>query len=218
MPGNRAAKSAIDRASSQAPPAAIGRGHRPGHDVARRELAAGIGVEHEAPPLAIDQQRARPAYRLGDERRRIHPGKLERGRVELQKLDVAKLGAGPVCQRPAVGGRHPRIGGDGVQLADAARGEHHGARGMDARCAAGAQRHHAGDPPLVHQEAVTSVCSSSSISGCRRTTCARQPISAAPVRSPPAWMIRGRVCAASSPKRSRPSGPRSKRAPRASSS
>ena len=52
---------------------------------------------------------------------------------------------------------------------------------------------------------MTSVCSSSSICGCWRTTCARQPISAAPVRSPPAWMMRARVCAASSPKRSRPS-------------
>ena len=53
---------------------------------------------------------------------------------------------------------------------------------------------------------MTSVCSSSSISGCRRTTWARQPISAAPVRSPPAWMIRARVCAASSPKPEPPVG------------
>ena len=146
MPGKRAGKSAIDRASSQAPPAGHGRRHRPGHDVARRQLAAGIGVEREAPALAIDQQRARAAHRLGDERRRIHARERERGRVELQELDVAKLGADPVCQRPAVGGGHLRIGGDGVELADAARGEHHRA-GVDriAR-AAPRQRHHAGDP------------------------------------------------------------------------
>ena len=60
--------------------------------------------------------------------------------------------------------------------------------------------------PSSTSSRVTSVCSSTSMSGCCRMTWARQPISAAPVRSPPAWMIRARVWAASSPKPEPPIG------------
>ena len=55
----------------------------------------------------------------------IDAGELERGGMELEKLDVPELGADLPGQRPAVAGGHRGIGGDGVELADAAGGEHH---------------------------------------------------------------------------------------------
>jgi hypothetical protein len=43
--------------------------------------------------------------------------------MELEELDVAELRAGAVRERPAIRGRDPGIGGDGVELPDPARGE-----------------------------------------------------------------------------------------------
>ena len=94
------------------------------HDVARRQLPARIGVEREAPAGPIHQQRAGAAHGLGDERCRVDAGELERGRMELEELEVAEPGARPVGQRPAVGGGHLRVGGDRVELAHAAGREH----------------------------------------------------------------------------------------------
>ena len=127
MPGNRVGKSSTARASSQAPPRGIRRGDGSGHDVARSQLAPGVGIEREAVPVPVHQEGAGAAHRLGDERRGVDAGKLERGGVELEELEVAELGAGPVRQRPAVGGGHLGVGGDRVQLAHAAGGQHDGA-------------------------------------------------------------------------------------------
>ena len=107
MPGNRAGKSAIAAGVEPCAARGVRRGDRAGHDVARRELAARIGVEREPAAVAIHQQRAGAAHRLGDERRRIHPGQLERGGMELEELEVAELGADLVRQRPAVGRWRP---------------------------------------------------------------------------------------------------------------
>ena len=127
MPGNRVGKSSIVAGVEPGAARGIGRGDRSGHDVPRRQLAAGVGVEREAAPVPVHQHGARAAHRLGDERRGVDPGQLERGGMELEELEVAKLGADPVRQRPAVGGGHLRIGGDRVELAHAAGGEHDGA-------------------------------------------------------------------------------------------
>ena len=44
--------------------------------------------------------------------------------MELEKLEIAQLGAHLPRERPAVAGRHQRIGGDGVELAHTAGREH----------------------------------------------------------------------------------------------
>ena len=85
----------------------VGRGDRPRHDVARRQLAPRVGIQREAAARLVHQHRAGAAHRLGDQRGGIDARQLERGRMELEELDVAEPGAGPVGQGPAVGGGHP---------------------------------------------------------------------------------------------------------------
>jgi hypothetical protein len=67
--------------------------------------------------------------------------------MKLEELEIAELRTGPVRNRPAVGGRHFRVGGDGVELADAARGQDHRARGDDLRLLRGGEHRHAGRAP-----------------------------------------------------------------------
>ena len=87
--------------------------------------------------------------------------------MELQELDVAELGAGAVGQGPAVGGGHPRIGRDRVELAHAA-GRKHDRRGAnDERAAARAvsEERRTPLPASTISSLATSVCSRISISG-----------------------------------------------------
>ena len=138
MPGNRAGKSATSSGVEPGAAGGVGRGHRARHDVTRRQLGARVRVEREASPLAVHEDGARAAHRLGDERRGVHAGQLERGRMELEELEVAQPGAGPMGEGPAVGGRDLGIRRHGVQLAHAAGGQHH--RGGEDRCAGAAVR------------------------------------------------------------------------------
>ena len=98
------------------------------HHIAGSELAARIGIEREPAAVLFHEMRAGAAHGLGDERRRVHAGELERRGMELQELEVAQLGPHLVRERPAVAGGAERIRRDGVQLADTAGGEHHRTR------------------------------------------------------------------------------------------
>ena len=126
MPGKRLEKSATARASSQAPPAASTGCHGACEHVPRGQLGPRIGVGCKAVAFTVDENRPGAAYRLRDERGGIDPGQLERRRVELKKLDVAKVYAGAVRQRPTVRGGDLGIRGDGIELTHAAGGQDDG--------------------------------------------------------------------------------------------
>lgn len=79
----------------------IGLGDGAGHHVARGKLAAGIIIQGEATPLGIDEDRPGPAHRLGNQRGRVHPGQLERRRVELEELEIAQLPRPPHAPGPS---------------------------------------------------------------------------------------------------------------------
>ena len=66
----------------------------------------------------------------------------QRGRVELDELDVGDDRAGPQRERDAVAGGHGRVGGRRVHLAHAAGGEHHRARQDRADAVLGALAEH----------------------------------------------------------------------------
>ena len=78
----------------------IRRGDGAGDDVARSQLAAGIGIERESVPVAVHQHGARAAHGLGDERSGVDAGQLERGGMELEELDVAELARRPGAPAP----------------------------------------------------------------------------------------------------------------------
>ncbi len=82
--------------------------------------------QHEALALLVDEHRALAAQRLGGERRRI-AADVERGRVELHELGVGDDRAGAGRGGEAAAPRLARVGGDGVEPADAAGRQHHGA-------------------------------------------------------------------------------------------
>ena len=142
MPGNRVAKSSISRASSHAPPAESATATARATTSLGRELAARVGIQREPVALAVDQDGAGASNRFGDERRRVDVGKLERGGMELEELDVPELGAGAVGERPAVRRGDPRIGGDRVELSHTAGGQHdRGRRDGPARAVRPDHRH-----------------------------------------------------------------------------
>ena len=80
---------------------------------------------HEAFAAVVAQVRALAAQRLGEQEAR-YAGKRERGGMELVKLHVGQLGAGLRSQRDAVAGGHGGVGGVGVDLSRAARGDQDG--------------------------------------------------------------------------------------------
>jgi hypothetical protein len=99
-----------------------------GHDVARGQLLARVVAGHEGLALAVPQDAALAAQRLGDEealRRRV----IEAGGVELEELEVRHRRAGAPGHGQPVAGRHVRVRGVEVRLARAAGGEHGDARG-----------------------------------------------------------------------------------------
>ncbi len=102
MPGKlRREIRAIPRASSHAPPVGIGRGDGAGHHIAGASSPRGSASRVKRRPVAVHQQRAGAAHRLGDERSGVDAGKLERGGMELEELEVTELGAGFVLPGPS---------------------------------------------------------------------------------------------------------------------
>ena len=78
------------------------------HHVARRKLSA-RNIGHEAPAGLVDQDRAVAPHRLADKRRRSNRH-IERGRMELDELEVGQFGPGPGGEREALAEAAERIG------------------------------------------------------------------------------------------------------------
>ena len=122
-----------------------GAGHGPGHDVARRQLV------HEPLAPGVAEQGAVAAEGLGQQGPG-HLGVVEGGGVELDELQVGYGHAGPQGHGHPVAGGLRRVGGDGVELAEAARGQQrvpgpdlpHHARRVDG--------HHAPAPPPLDDQ------------------------------------------------------------------
>ena len=94
------------------------RGDRPGHDVAGQQLV------DEALAVGVAEQRAVAPQRLRQQRPR-HRGVVQRGRVELEELEVGDGHPGPERHGDAVAGGHDRVRRDREQLARPAGGEQH---------------------------------------------------------------------------------------------
>ena len=125
------------------------RGDPAGHDVARRQLRVPGVAGQEPQPGVVAQHRSLPADGFGDQR---VAGHIQRGRMELQELQVPQPGAGPGGQGHAVAGGRGRVGGVLVHLPGPAGGEHDGAGRQPAPRSA---REHlqSGCPAAVEQDA-----------------------------------------------------------------
>ena len=93
------------------------------HDVARRELSAGIVLRHEPRTVRQLEQSAFAAHRLADEKR-LGVRVIQARRVELDELHVRDAATRAPAHRDAVAARGVRIGRVQVDLARAAGGEH----------------------------------------------------------------------------------------------
>ena len=168
-------------------------------------------------PSRVDEERALAADRLGDQRL-LAAGPLaepEHGRVELHELEVGDHRAGAQRRGHAVAGRDRRVGRRGVDLPEAAGGQHDRAGvgradAVDLALADDVQGH-AADPALgvlqqVDDEGVLDDLDARVVlDACSAAISAREI--SVPVASPPAWAIRSRWWPPSRVSwRSRPSG------------
>src|SRR6185503_18472143 len=90
------------------------------HDVARRKLSVRVDRGHEALPGLVDEHGAGAAQRLREQGQALAAGH-ERGRMELDELEVGKPYALARRGREARAARSRRIGGMVEAGADAAR-------------------------------------------------------------------------------------------------
>ncbi len=153
-----------------------------------------------------------PRKRLGGERRRV-AADVEHGRVELDEFGVGDHRAGARRHADASPFGLGRVGGDGVEMADAAGGEHDGARresAAPARRCAGGRRCRSPAGPWSSGARRHSPRPGGSTASCAPRRPARAMI-AAPAMSPLTWTTRRSECAASRdmarwPARSRSNG------------
>jgi hypothetical protein len=89
--------------------------------------ASGMVGVHERRPVAPAEDGALAAHRLADQEGAL-ARRVERRGVELDELHVRHLRPRPVRHRHPVARRDRRVGGVAVDLAAAARGQHHRAR------------------------------------------------------------------------------------------
>jgi hypothetical protein len=110
--------------------------HLLGDDVARGQVGQRMGAGHHRPACGIDEDRALAAHRLADQRLLAggSVGEPQRGRVELDELEVGDDRACPQRQGHAVAGRNRWVCRRCEDLPHAAGGQYHrrGADGTDA--------------------------------------------------------------------------------------
>ena len=97
---------------------------RPSHHVARGQLGIGVLPDHEAASGVVHQDRPLAAQGLGEQGHGVPPAG-QSGGVELHELQVGQPRSCPGGHRQAVAGHLGRVGGVGVQTADAPGGQHH---------------------------------------------------------------------------------------------
>ena len=109
-------------------------------------------LAHEALAGAVDQRCALAADRFARKRGRIATD-VDCGRMELHELGIGDAGAGARRDGETVARGLRRIGGHGVEMADAAGGEHDGGgRELDSMTVVKAERAHAGDAAVLEEQ------------------------------------------------------------------
>ena len=93
-----------------------------GDPVARREIPGRIGMPHEPGAGLVDEHRALPSERLGQQEARRAPD-VQRGGVELHELQVGHARAGAVGDGNAVARGDRRVGGLPEELTRPAGGQ-----------------------------------------------------------------------------------------------
>ena len=102
-----------------------------------RDGVARLQLVDEALAGGVVQRRALAAHRLGDEEALAAADPDDRGRVELDELEVGEVGARGARQQQAGAVGAGRVGRARPQRRGAARREDHGARADDAPVVAG---------------------------------------------------------------------------------
>ena len=192
-----------------APSAPVRRPFDGGRDlVARRQLV------DEALAAVVDQRGAVAADRLGDQEALVARRREQRGRVELQELEVGELGAGGVGHRQPAADRGRRIGRTRPQRGAAAGRENHcarrracGPRSSPMRTRTPTQR------PSSIASALAEACSTTVINGCSAACAESSRVMRRPVALPPACTTRCRLWPPSSPRASSPAASRSNSTP-----
>ncbi len=93
-----------------------------GDDVAGRKIPERVAAGHDRGAGRVDEHGAFAAQGFAGEGRGVGVER-DRGRVELHELGVADQGARERRQRQALADEHARVGGHGVEAAEAAGGE-----------------------------------------------------------------------------------------------
>ena len=108
---------------------------RAGDDIAGREVAERMEVLHEGPQGEVAQDRAFAAHGFRDQGTTT-VRRFQGRRMELDHLHVTDFGARAVGHRDTVAGGDVGIGRELIDLAGAARRQHHrrGGEGFDASC------------------------------------------------------------------------------------
>ncbi len=101
---------------------------RPGHDIARREVAGRVIAAHEGLALGVHQARALAAQGLGGQGRGIGADVDGRG-VELDEFRIGDLRPGHRRQGQALAAHGGGVGGHRIEAAQAAGGEDRRGRG-----------------------------------------------------------------------------------------
>ena len=162
-------------------------------DVARREIAERMLVDHERDAGVVTQDGAFAAQRLGQQRpghRRI----VQRRRVELDELEIGAGDARLQREGDAVAGRERRIGRHGEALPGATGREHDVDRADDLDLAVRLEREHARcTGSRSTSNSIANQPSRTSMSEIRTASTSARSISA-PVASPPACTTRASEC------------------------